>query len=80
MIAWSAIWPQVSSVTVSAASAAVAKAWVAPNLSAVSRLNSIGSTTTTYFAPACLAPWTALMPMPPMPYTTVVSPARTAPA
>jgi hypothetical protein len=31
-------------------------------------------------APANAAPWTALMPTPPIPYTTVVSPGRTPPA
>src|SRR5713226_1317112 len=34
----------------------------------------------TLCAPANAAPWTALMPTPPMPYTTVVSPGRTPPA
>ena len=62
MRAWSAPWPQVSSLTFSAAAAASAKAWVAPNFRAVSRFNATGSTTTTYFAPALTAPWTALMP------------------
>src|ERR1700748_3521805 len=38
--AWSAIWPQVSSLTLAAASSAEANAWVAPDLSAVSRLES----------------------------------------
>jgi hypothetical protein len=65
--AWSAICPQVSSLIFAAASSAVAKAWVAPNFMAVSRLNGTGSTTTTFFAPAWAAPWTALMPIPPMP-------------
>ncbi|CFS70449.1 Uncharacterised protein [Mycobacterium tuberculosis] len=50
-----------------AALAASAKAWVAPNLSAVSRLKATGSTTTTYLQPAAVAPWTALMPRPPTP-------------
>ena len=49
--AWSAIWPQVSSATVAAASSAEAKACVAPNFSAVSRLNASGSTATTFLAP-----------------------------
>src|SRR6185312_7222633 len=50
MIAWSASWPQVVSRTKSCASLAVANACVAPNtLVAMSRLNSTGSTTTTFF-------------------------------
>ena len=47
---------------------------------AFSRLNSSGSTAMTLRAPANAAPWTALMPTPPIPYTTVVSPGRTPPA
>src|SRR6516225_6139428 len=43
----------------------------------MSRLNSTGSTTTTFFAPAYRAPCTALLPTPPAPKTTTVSPART---
>src|SRR5580693_1767153 len=78
MIAWSASWPQVVSTTNSCASLAVAKAWVAPNtVVAISRLNSTGSTTTTFFAPANRAPCTALLPTPPAPKITTVSPART---
>ena len=67
MMAESASWPRVSSVTLSWASAAVANAWVAPSSSAFARLFSSGSTATTYLAPAYRAPWTELMPMPPMP-------------
>src|SRR4051812_24239490 len=63
----SAPWPQVSSLTLVAALAASAKAWVAPNLSAVSRFSATGSTTTTYLQPAEIAPCTALMPSPPTP-------------
>src|SRR6202012_4470898 len=49
-------------------SLAVAKAWVAPNtLVAWSRLNSTGSTTITFFAPARAAPWTGFMPTPAAP-------------
>ena len=48
--------------------------WVAPNSIAFSRLNSTGSTAITRLAPAIAAPCTALMPMPPMPTTTTVSP------
>ena len=68
MIATSASSPQVVSTTKSCASLAVANACVAPNTdSAWSRLNSTGSTTTTFFAPARLAPCTAFMPTPPVP-------------
>src|SRR6185312_11187633 len=78
MIAWSASWPQVVSRTKSCASLAVANACVAPNtLVAMSRLNSTGSTTTTFFAPANRAPCTALLPTPPAPKITTVSPACT---
>src|SRR6516225_2108916 len=52
MIARSASSPQVVSRTKSNASSAVAKVCVAPNTLAISRLNSTGSTTTTFFAPA----------------------------
>ena len=51
--------------------------WVAPNSIAFSRLNSTGSTAITWRAPAIAAPCTALMPMPPMPTTTTVSPGAT---
>ena len=44
---------------------------------AISRLNSTGSTTTTFFAPAKRAPCTALLPTPPAPKITTVSPAWT---
>ena len=74
MITLSAIWPQVSSVTSGMASSIEATVWVAPNSIAFSRLNSTGSTAMTRLAPAILAPWTAFMPMPPMPTTTTVSP------
>ena len=68
MIAWSASSPQVVSTMKSWASLAVANACVAPNtLVAISRLNCTGSTTTTFFAPARAAPWTAFMPTPPVP-------------
>ncbi len=74
MITLSAIWPQVSSVTAGIASSIEANVWVAPNSIAFSRLNSTGSTAITRLAPAILAPCTALIPMPPMPTTTTVSP------
>src|SRR5215468_5845645 len=78
MITWSASWPQVVSTTKSCACLAVANACVAPNtVVAISRLNSTGSTTTTFFAPANLAPCTALLPTPPEPKITTASPART---
>src|SRR4051812_27759841 len=75
---WSASWPQVVSTTKSWASLAEAKACVAPNTDvAMSRLKSDGSTTTTFLAPAYLAPCTALLPTPPEPKITTVSPGRT---
>ena len=77
MITRSAIWPKVRSVTIGMASVMLAAVWVAPNSMAFSRLNSIGSTATTFLAPASLAPCTALVPMPPMPTTTTVSPGFT---
>ena len=77
MITLSAIWPQVSSVTVGKASSIEANVCVAPISIAFSRLNSTGSTAMTRLAPAMAAPCTALMPMPPMPTTTTVSPGRT---
>ena len=68
MMAWSASSPQVVSTTKSCASSAVAKACVAPNsVVAIFRLNSTGSTTITFLAPARLAPCTALLPTPPAP-------------
>src|SRR5215469_4431238 len=78
MMQWSASWPQVVSRTNSCASLAVANACVAPNtVVAISRLNSTGSTTTTFFAPANRAPCTALLPTPPAPKITTVSPTWT---
>src|SRR5579875_1910118 len=78
MIAWSASSPQVVSTTKSCASLAVANACVAPNTEvAISRLNSTGSTPTTFFAPANRAPCTALLPTPPAPKITTVSPGCT---
>ena len=53
---------------------------MAPSASAVSRLNSTGSTAITWVAPACDAPCTALMPMPPMPMMMTVWPGRTSAA
>src|SRR3954464_5798575 len=47
---------------------------VAPKNFAVSRLNSTGSTAITAFAPAARAPWTALIPTPPVPTMTTVVP------
>src|SRR5580692_5171332 len=77
MRAWSASWPLVRSMTASCARAASANTWVAPSVSAFSRLNATGSTTMTFAAPAYLAPWTALDPTPPAPKITTVWPART---
>ena len=70
----SAPWPLVTERANSAASSIVANAWVAPSDSAVSRLNSTGSTAITCVAPTCEAPCTALMPMPPMPMMMTVWP------
>src|SRR5215471_21280242 len=78
--AWSAPTPLVNSAMITRAASAVAAVWVAPSLAAVSRLSAMGSTAITCRAPAKAAPWTALMPTPPTPYTTVVSPGRTPPA
>src|ERR1700722_7202427 len=75
--AWSASWPLVRSMTASCAAAASANTWVAPNVSAFSRLNATGSIKTTLAGPAYLAPWTALDPTPPAPKITTVWPART---
>ncbi len=47
---------------------------------AISLLLATGSTAMRCLAPANAAPCTALMPTPPIPYTTVVSPGRTLPA
>ena len=77
MITLSAICPAVISVTSGMASVIEANVCVAPNSIAFSRLNSSGSTATTRAAPAIRAPCTALMPMPPMPTTTTVSPTWT---
>lgn len=49
---------------------------VAPSSRERSRLCSTGSTATTYRQPAARAPCTAFAPMPPIPMTTAVSPAR----
>src|SRR5215469_9163757 len=75
---WSASCPQVVSTTNSCASFAFETAWVAPKtVVAISRLNSTGSTTMTSLAPANRAPCTALLPTPPAPKMTTVSPACT---
>src|SRR5262249_32057988 len=71
------IWPQVSAPTPAMASSSEAYSWVAPNRRACARLNSTGSTAMIRRAPATRAPWTALMPTPPMPRTATVSPGRT---
>ncbi len=51
-MACSASWPRVISATACCASPAAANTCVAPNSSALARLNSTGSTTTTFAAPA----------------------------
>ncbi|OBH32366.1 hypothetical protein A5692_15060 [Mycobacterium sp. E342] len=73
----SAITPRVRSRTSSTASAAVAAVWVAPNVWAEVRLKSLTSTATIRAAPLMRAPWTAAVPIPPVPITTTVSPPRT---
>ncbi len=55
----------------------LSKASVAPNSIAFSRFQATGSMATTRLAPAAAAPWTLLMPTPPTPMTTTVSPGRT---
>ncbi len=77
MIAWSASCPRVMSTTASCASSAEPKTCAAPNSSAFDRLKATGSTTTTFPAPAYRAPWIALLPTPPAPKITTVSPAAT---
>ena len=67
MIDLSAPTPRVSSWESSWASSALATECVAPRSSAISRLLASGSTAMMFAAPAWLAPWTALVPMPPMP-------------
>ncbi len=67
MIAWSAPTPRVSCWIASWACAAVSKLCVAPSSSAFSRFIGSGSTATMFDAPAWAAPWTELMPIPPMP-------------
>ena len=76
-IAESAPWPLVNCLASSVASSMVSKAWVAPSSWAFSRLNATGSTAMMLDAPACAAPCTALMPMPPMPITITVWPGWT---
>ena len=66
-IALSAPTPRVSSVISSCACPAVSQLCVAPSCSAISRLLASGSIATTFLAPASAAPWTALMPIPPIP-------------
>ena len=80
MIALSASAPHVRSITNSAASSRFDAVCVAPNSSACSRLNATGSTTITCRAPAMAAPCTALMPTPPQPTMTTVSPGCTSAA
>jgi hypothetical protein len=77
MIVASAPWPFVSSRPSSAASVRSSKASVAPSESAVVRFSSTGSTAMMRDAPAWLAPWIALAPMPPTPMTMTTSPGPT---
>ena len=79
-ITLSASWPWVSSTIASCACSGSANACVTPNSIACSRLNSTGSIAMTYLPPAYLAPCTALMPTPPVPKITTVSPGRTSAA
>ena len=76
-IAESAPCPLVTDWANSVACCMFSKAWVAPSSIAFSRLNSTGSTAITCIAPAWAAPWTALMPMPPIPITITVWPGYT---
>ena len=76
----SAIAPQVRSLTSAVASSIDAAECVAPKICACSRLNSSGSTATTWRAPDIDAPCTAFMPTPPQPTTTTVSPGCTSAA
>ena len=75
---WSASGPPVAAVTAAARSAVVGSSrCVAPNRFAASRLVATGSTARIGEAPAIRAAWMALIPTPPQPTTTTVSPADT---
>ena len=80
MITLLAIVPHVTSCTSGSASSIEAAVCVAPNSIAFSRLFSSGSTAKIRLAPASLAPWMALAPMPPTPTTTTLSPGPTSAA
>ncbi len=75
-----AIVPHEAAPSGSIASAIDAAVWVAPNSIAFSRFDSIGSIAQICFAPASLAPWIALAPMPPTPTTATTSPGDTSAA
>ena len=75
-----AIVPHVVSCTSGRASSSDAAVCVAPNSMAFSRLFSSGSMAKIRLAPASLAPWMALAPMPPTPTTTTLSPGCTSAA
>ena len=75
-----AIVPHVRSVMSGSASSSDAAVWVAPKSMARSRLFSSGSMAMMRLAPAILAPWMALAPMPPTPTTATVSPGATSAA
>ena len=75
-----AIVPHEASPIGSIASAIEAAVCVAPNSIAFSRLDSIGSIAQICLAPASLAPWIALAPIPPTPTTATTSPGPTSAA
>ena len=80
MIVLLAIRPHDASVIGSSASSSEAAVCVAPNSIAFSRLFSSGSMAQICFAPAILAPWMALAPIPPTPTTATTSPGVTSAA
>lgn len=51
--------------------------WVAPNCLATASFAGLESMATMVSAPAILAPWITLSPMPPVPITTTLSPRST---
>ena len=80
MIVLLAIRPHDASLMSGSASSSDAAVCVAPNSIAFSRLFSSGSIAQICLAPAILAPWMALAPMPPMPTTATTSPGATSAA
>jgi hypothetical protein len=73
----SAPCPLVTDRANSAASAIEPNVCVAPSFAAASRFIVTGSTAITWPAPACAAPWTALIPIPPTPMTITTCPGCT---